>query len=111
MLISEGASLGEQATANQQGLLSWQQTRKAYVEHLAPKKPIAERYGPFGTLTTHAMAACEVERLSLKRTLMLAHERSVRQALEDGELVRDEVWSDYPHLMRAVPVSADVAHQ
>ncbi|WGK63480.1 hypothetical protein QAO71_17060 (plasmid) [Halopseudomonas sp. SMJS2] len=97
--------------ARKHGLLPWQRTRKAYVAHLEPKGPIQERYGPFRSMSTFAMAACEIERLELKRIQMLAHERSVKQALERGEPVSQEVVADYPHLAVIALVSADVIHQ
>jgi hypothetical protein len=96
--------------ARKHGLLPWQQTRKAYIGGLEPKKPIEERYAPFRTITVAAMAACEVERLELKRTMMLAHERSVKQALETGEMVSQEVLADYPHLAHAQPLNPGDKH-
>ncbi|MAG68200.1 MAG: hypothetical protein CMK74_20380 [Pseudomonadales bacterium] len=84
--------------ARKHGLLPWQRTQKAYIAKLEPTVPIEERHGPFGSISTYAIAACEIERLALKRTMLLEHERSVKQALERGESVRPEVLADYPHL-------------
>lgn len=97
--------------ARKHGLLPWQRTRQAYVAHLEPKGPIQERYGPFGSMSTYAMAACEVRRLALKRIQMLEHERSVKQALERGESVSPEVLADYPQFVCAMQVSASPVRQ
>lgn len=81
------------AWAEKRGYLPWQMTLAEYSQFLdRDRKPLDELRAKH---SLHTIALIESERLSIKRSAMEQHQRSVLHALESGKDVRPEVLADY----------------
>lgn len=81
--------------AERNGYLPWQMTLKEYSAFLDKDKPTFAERAQNSSYGLYGLAIAEAERLSIKKSSLEAHRRSVDHALSAGKAVRPEVLADY----------------